>query len=325
MPSPSAPQRPDAIGIGILLMLSSVAVFAVMDMLIKWLGPVYPVGQVIFFRSVFALLPLSYLIWKAGGIGSLRTPRLSPHLFRSLVGLTSMGCFFWSFAVLPLAEVVAIGQAGPIILTALSVPLLKEKVGPRRWAAVIIGFLGVLLITRPGTALFDPRSLVPLAGAFGYALAMVAIRQLSFSEPSHRIVFYFSAFGATLGLLTLPLSWLPWEVRAFGLAATDLAWVTPSLADLALLVLIGILGGCGQILMTRAFSNAPAGLLAPFEYTSLAFAMLFGYLFWGELIDQFTLGGAAIIILSGLYILHRERVVQRRRAAPFSSHQVDRV
>jgi drug/metabolite transporter (DMT)-like permease len=277
-------------------MLLQAFLFSAMDALVKLATVRHPTGQIIFFRNLFALVPLYFFIRQAGGLGILRTQRLGQHILRSLGGIASMFCLFLAYAYLPLADAMAIATAGPIFLTALSVPLLGEHVGWRRWAAVFAGFIGILIITRPGSGVFGVAALLPLAGAFFYALAMVQIRKLSTSEPPARIVFYVTIAAVVLGGASLP-----WQ------------WVTPTPLSLVYLVGIGLVGGFAQMAMTHAFRLAPVAVVAPFDYTALVFATGFGYAIWGQIPDRFVWAGAAIVIASGLYILHRETV--RRRQA----------
>jgi drug/metabolite transporter (DMT)-like permease len=277
-------------------MLLQAFLFSAMDALVKLATVRHPTGQIIFFRNLFALVPLYFFIRQAGGLGILRTQRLGQHILRSLGGIASMFCLFLAYAYMPLADAMAIATAGPIFLTALSVPLLGEHVGWRRWAAVFAGFIGILIITRPGSGVFGVAALLPLAGAFFYALAMVQIRKLSTSEPPARIVFYFTIAAVVLGGASLP-----WQ------------WVTPTPLSLVYLVGIGLVGGFAQMAMTHAFRLAPVAVVAPFDYTALIFATGFGYAIWGQIPDRFVWAGAAIVIASGLYILHRETV--RRRQA----------
>ncbi|MBM3518115.1 MAG: DMT family transporter [Alphaproteobacteria bacterium] len=270
-------------------MLSSVAVFSVMDALVKWLAADYSVAQLMFFRSVFAFVPLGVLAWHSGGPAALRTTRPGGHVLRALIGITAMGLFFLALGLMPLADVVAISFAGPLFLTALSVPLLGERVGIRRWAAVVVGFLGVLVIVRPGPGMFDPVSLVAVGGAVAYGLAMIMVRKLSATESTVAIVFYFTLSCALVSGLALPFT-----------------WVTPPAEDWIALAALGVLGGLGQILMTNAFRRVQAAVVAPLEYTAILFAVALGIVFWNERPDSWTLIGAAVVIACGLYILHRE-------------------
>lgn len=283
---------------GIFMMVLAVFLFACMDALVKWVGQTYPTGQIVFFRNLLAFLPILLFVARDGGLAVLRTSRIGSHLMRGLVGIAAMAAFFAAYAMLPLAEVVAIAMSGPIFMTALSVPLLGEQVGLRRWTAVVVGFAGVLLMTRPGAAALHPGALLALSGAVFYALAMISIRKLSRTEHPTTIVFYFTLFATLAGAASLP----------FG------QWVTPkSLTDLGLLVAVGIVGGFAQFAMTNAFRLAPIAIVAPFDYLALVFAMVLGYVIWSDVPDLWILSGAAVVVASGLYILHREAV--RSRAA----------
>lgn len=285
---------------GIALMVLAVLLFSSMDMLVKLAAETVPIGQILFARNFFAFIPVLWMVRRAGGFAAVRTHSYRGHLFRSLIGMGAMVCFFLSYRALPLGEAVALGSAGTIFMTALSVPLLGERVGPRRWTAVFVGFMGVLVMTRPGMGVFDPGAFYALGGAACYALAMISIRHLSRTESSIAIVFHFTLILTIAGALSLPF-----------------AFKLPNLPELALLVGIGLLGGVAQFAMTGAFRRAPIGLIAPFDYLALVFAMLFGYLVWGDLPDAFLIVGAAIVVASGLYILHREtRLVRARPIDP---------
>ena len=282
---------------GILLMLAAVAVFSTMDALIKHLTEAYSSIQIIFFRNLFAFIPLLPLLLRSGGPALLRTRRLGSHLARAGMGLGAMVCFFTAFALMPLADVVAISLSAPIFITALSVPLLSERVGPRRWAAVLVGFIGVLVMVRPSAAvLSQPAVFLPLAGAVLYALALIAMRKLGATERAPTTVFYFTLACTFMSGLAQPF-----------------VWHTPDALGFVLLVCVGLLGGSAQLLMTQALRIAPAAVVAPFDYSALVFSIGFGFVFWGEVPDRLLLLGAAIVIASGLYILHRETL--RRRQA----------
>lgn len=292
--APAAP-RQDVVR-GILLMLAAVAVFSTMDALIKHLTAGYSPIQIIFFRNLFAFLPILPVLLRGGGIALLRTQRLGSHIVRAAMGFGAMICFFTAFALMPLAEVVAISLSAPIFVTAFSVPLLAERVGPRRWAAVLVGFLGVVVMVRPGSAsLIEPAALLPLTGAVLYALALIAMRKLGTTERAPTTVFYFTLACTVLSGLAQPF-----------------VWRMPDLVDFALLVCVGLLGGSAQLLMTQSLRLAPAVVVAPFDYTALVFSISFGFAFWGEVPDRMLLAGAAIVVASGLYILHRETLRKRQ-------------
>jgi len=293
----------------ILLMNFAVLIFTLMDAVIKGISATYPTGEIIFFRNIFAFLPLLAYAYATVGHIPLKTTRPWGHVARGLAGVSAMFCYFLSYRLLPLSDAIALGLSGPIFLTVLSVPLLGEKVGWRRWSAVTVGFLGVLAMTRPGVGVFDLAALVPLLAAVFYALAMVSIRKLSDSEPSTTIVFYFSAFAACAGLCTIPIGY-------FG---PDYAWVMPrDIGDWGIVLLIGLMGGCGQILITLAFRRAGVSIVAPFDYMALVYGFLLGYFIFSEVPDRYLIVGGLVVVSSGIYIIHRETVVarQNRRAQP---------
>lgn len=272
------------------MMLASVFFFSLMNVLVKILADALPVVEVTFFRSFFALIPVAGIIvaqdgWRA----SLRTERPLGHIWRGMVGITSMSAMFWSFHLLPLGDAVALTFAAPLFLTALSVPILGEKVGIHRWSAVLVGFVGVLIIVKPSGEVFQVGSLVALVAAAGQATAVMTVRQLSRTEPPNTIVFYFT-LSTTVIIGTL----------------VPFVWQTPTPTQWGLLTVMGVLGGCGQLFVTRAYSLAPAAAIAPLNYASLLFAVLSGWLLWGDVPSTSMSIGAAIVASSGLYILHRE-------------------
>ena len=281
---------------GIGLMVMAVGLFAAMDALVKWLAAKFPIIEIIFFRSVFAFAPLVWLIAREGGARALRISRPGLQVLRCIVGMLSMYLYFVAYKLLPLADAFALGFTAPLFMTALSVPLLGERVGIRRWAAVAFGFCGVLVMLRPGGELFTWVALVPVAGAFTYALAMVVIRQLSRRDGTTAIVFWFTLFT-----LVGSAAFLPWT------------WVTPEGEEWLLLGAMGLLGGVAQIAMTRAFATAPVAVVAPFEYTAMLWGVGLGWAVWGTLPDTWTWTGSAILVASGLYILGREAALARGR------------
>ena len=295
---------------GISLMVLSVFLFSSMDAMIKWASRDYPTGQIVFFRNFLAFVPVLLFFWRGGSTMTLWTRRFGGHLLRGIVGVASMFFFFLALGLLPLADAIALGMSGPIFLTALSVPLLRERVGIRRWSAVLVGFAGVLIMVRPGSGVFELKALAALAGAFFYALAMVSIRRLARSEPAGTIVFYFTLFAMAAGLFTLPLA-------IIAPAWID-PWVWPDAGGWTILIAIGLLGGTAQLTLTYAFKLAPVAVIAPFEYGALVFGVGLGYAIWSEVPDRYILLGAAIVVASGLYILYRETKLRRpvREASP---------
>ncbi len=296
--SASEPPTVGSYAPGIGLIVLAVAFFAVMNVLIKFLSATYPTMQIVFFRNLLAFVPLLPFLMRAGGIAALHTRRPFGHGFRSLVGLAAMAGFFYAYGRLPLTDVVSIAFTAPLFMTALSVPLLKETVGVRRWSAVAIGFVGVLIMVRPGSGVFEPAALVALAAAFGVALVFISVRSLSKTEGSATIVFYFTLIGSVVSG-----AFLPWH------------WTTPDALGLLMLVVVGLLGGAAQMCLTHGLRLAPVAVVAPFEYTSLLWAAGFDVALWGRAPAAHTLIGAALVVATGLYILHRETVIARQRTS----------
>lgn len=291
MTGPSLPAaRADNVPLGIGMMLLAVFLFSIMNVLVKTLTAGYSINQVVFFRSVFALLPvLAMLMATPGGFAGLRTRRPLGHLWRGTVGFVAIFLTFWSFGLLPLADAVSITFAAPLIMTALAQPVLGEKVGVHRWSAVLVGFAGVLLIVQPDGHVFTLGALVALSAAFGQAVAMITVRHLSRTEPPVTIVFWLFVLTSTYSGVTLP-----WT------------WQSPTLTDWGLFILTGVVGGGGQLCLTKAFSLAPAGSVSPFNYTQVLWAALFGWILWDHVPADHVVLGAAVVAASGLYILHRE-------------------
>ncbi|MBM3573419.1 MAG: DMT family transporter, partial [Alphaproteobacteria bacterium] len=216
---------------------------------------------------------------------------------RGLFGLSAMFTLVLALSLLPIADVTACIFAAPIFATALSVPILKENVGLRRWSAIMMGFVGVLVIVRPGMEGFQPAILVAIAAALFFAMASNAIRSIAQSEDGLTIVFYFMMLLALVSGFALP----------FG-------WRMPDLVGSILFIGLGLCGGAGQILMTAAYRLAPVAVIMPLEYTTLLWTSLFGYWLWGEVMTAGTIAGAGLVVASGLYIVHREAVLRRARS-----------
>lgn len=283
-------------GRGMALMLLAVGLYSVMDAMVKWLAPDYPTMQLVFFRSLFAFIPLSYFLYRAGSLASLRTRKPLSHVMRALVGIASLSGFFYAYAHMPLANVIAISFAAPLLVTALSVPLLGERVGWRRWSAVLAGFAGVLIMVKPDAGLFDRLAILALSATLLYALVIILVRKMSRTETSLAIVFYYSLASTLVAGAFMPF-----------------IWVTPDGGDWMLLILLGLIGGLAQIAITNAFRLANVAIVAPLDYTHIIWAALFGYFIWGEVPGNTIWIGTAIVMASGVYILHREADLGLRR------------
>jgi len=283
---------------GIGLMASGVALFAMNDALGKWLLVDYSVGELLLIRSVAALILLAPFMRQAGSDAFTRAPRPWLQLLRIVLSTLEVAMFFWAVSYLPLADTVTFYLAGPIYVTALSVVLLGEQVGWRRWLAVLVGFAGVLIALRPSAASITLPALIALLGSMIFAGLMVTTRLLR--ETSNTVL----VAGQLLGTLLLGAVWAP-----FG-------WVTPSPRDFALLCLFGVVSIVALACVARALKFAPASVVAPYQYTFILWAIALGYVVFGDVPDAFTLTGAGIIVGAGLYILWRERSRGREDSVP---------
>ena len=285
----------DRIGLGIAGIVVGMAAVSVMDGLAKWLAEGYPIAELVFFRNLFALPPVFFILWQQrGGLAALKPRWRLGHVIRAIFGLGAIFAFFTGLRHLPLAEAMSIAFAAPLFVTALSVPILGERVGPRRWAAVVVGFLGVLIMTRPGAEAFRPEALYILTAALCYAIAMLVTRRLARSDTTPAIMLSGICISLVVSGLALP----------FG-------WRTPLGLDFWLFVLLGLIGGIGMYCMTQAYRYAPAAVIAPFDYTALVWGTLIGWLVWQELPGANVWLGAAVVIASGLYIIYRETRARR--------------
>ncbi len=275
-----------------MLMLLSVALFSLMDAGLKTLSAHYPPFQVAALRGASSLpLVAAWAIYTAGWRPLFRV-RWSLHLLRGALGIAMMASFVYALKTLPLSTAYSIFFVAPLLISALSVPILREYVGPRRWAAITIGLLGVLVVLRPtGEGVLTVAGLAVLVAAFGYAVSAIAVRVLARTDSTQATTFWLltmMALGA--GALALP-NWVP--LRGEHL------WVIAG---------IGVAGAFGQWAITEAFSRGEASLIAPLEYSALIWGVLLDIALWGVLPDGMTWLGAGIIIASGLYLLRRERV-----------------
>jgi len=291
---------------GIGLKILSVSVFTLMAICIKSAASAVPPGEAVFFRSLFAIpVIVAWLIWQRNLRHGLETDNPMGHLWRGLVGTTAMGLGFTALGLLPLPEVTALGYAAPLLTVIFAAMFLGEQVRIFRLSAVFVGLAGVMIVLSPRltvTSLGETSQLetigamAALLGAVFAALAQVFVRKLVRTEATAAIVFYFSTTAAVLSLATLP----------FG-------WVVPPPRDAALLVAAGVLGGIGQILLTESYRYAPTGVIAPFEDVSMVLALVAGYVLFGEVPTATMLGGAALVVAAGLFIIWRERQLGIRR------------
>ena len=274
--------------LGFLYMFLSVCTFSVMDLLVKWSSD-YPTGEVLFFRGFFGLLPTYFLIPKNKLKTFYTTERSKEHLFRCLMGLMALIAIVVALRELPLAVVVSLSYAAPLFITVLSIFLLSEKVGVFRWLAVIIGFVGVIIIAEPGFKGMNYLYFLPLIFCIGMAFVTITIRKLSTTEPIWLISIFFTITISIAGLATIPMG-----------------WKMPNFQDFILLASIGITGGSANLFLTQSYKLSEVSLVAPLKYLALVFAIFFGYFIWNEIPTIKTLVGASLVVLASLIIFRRE-------------------
>ena len=287
----SAGLRRDRPGLGILLILVSTVFLSSSDVTAKYLAASLPAVEIAWIRNLVFLLIVLPVVLYQGPARVLRTAHPGVQVVRGLALVGSSILFISSLRYLPIAEATATSFAAPLFITALSIPFLGERVGPRRWAATAVGLVGVLIVVRPGTAAFQPASVLPLLAALGWAGAVVATRRTSAGDAALTTLAYSAVIGA--GALTF---------------VAPFVWVPPSWSALALAVFIGCAATTGHWLVVLAFRYADASVLAPFTYTQLLWSTLLGVVAFGAVPDRWTLIGAAVVIASGIYTAHRERV-----------------
>jgi drug/metabolite transporter (DMT)-like permease len=292
----------------VLLKLTSAFMFSVMSALVRYVSDVTPLGQMVFFRSAFGIIPVVVIYaWRRELMTAVRTSRPFGHLGRGAISVFGMFFNFAALARLPIVDVTTITFTSPLITVALAAIFLKERVRIYRWSAVAVGFVGVIVMlwphldlaryTNAATSVAALGALFALISAFTNAGSVIQTRRLTDTETTSSIVFYFSLFCTIGGLLTLP----------FG-------WIVPNWPQLAALVSLGLLGGLSHILLTESYRYAPASLVAPLDYTALFWAFILGYWFFDEVPTATVYVGSAIVAGSGLFVIWRERQLGLERA-----------
>ena len=274
--------------LGFLFMFLSVCSFSVMDLIVKWSAD-YPLGEVLFFRGFFGLIPIFFLIPKKQLKNFYVTKRPFLHFKRCISGLIAIIAIFFALRKLPLATVVSITYAAPIFTTIMSIFFLSEKVGIYRWIAVLVGFIGILIISEPGFNSLNIYYVYPIIFCIGLSYVSITLRQLSTTEPIWLIGFYFSFSIMICSFFTI----------------FD-GWIVPNAKDFFLLSMVGILGGVANLLLTQAYKLSEVSLVTPLRYLALPFAIFFGYLIWNEIPTYKTLSGALLVIFSSIIIFRRE-------------------
>ncbi len=279
---------------GIACMLVSGLVITLNDAVMKSMTAVYPIGEILFIRGFFVIVPIGLLAWRFGGVSQLRVLNVRTQAIRAALTVLSTFLFITSLRYLHLADALAITFTGPLFITALAAPVLGEQVGWRRWAAVGIGFTGVLVMTRPGGEAWRWAALLPLGAAFSGACRDLLTRRMTITETSVSMAGVSAFAVAFCGLATLPLGWR-----------------LPSPADVGMLAGAAMFLGLGQFLLIEAFRLGETVVVAPFKYTNLLWGVIIGFVICSHLPDRWTTLGALLVMAGGLYIFHRETVARR--------------
>ncbi len=269
-------------------MFMSICGFSLMDVIVKW-SVDYPIGQILFFRGFFGIIFYFFVIPKDRLHNFYQTKRPGLHSLRCIAGLIAIVAIFIALRKLPLATVVSISFAAPIFTTIFSIYLLSEKVGIYRWLAVLVGFVGILIIAEPGISELNIYYIFPIIFCLGLSYVAITLRQLSSTEPVWLISFYFSLAITLLSFFTIPYGWM-----------------MPSFNHFLLLSLIGVFGGVSNLWLSQSYKYSEVSLVTPLKYLALVFAIIFGYFIWGEIPTIKTLVGAFLVIVSTLIIFRRE-------------------
>ncbi len=280
-------------------MVASVICFSIMDICVKWLD-YYPVGQVLFLRFFIGFIPIFFIIPRKKLLSFYKTSRPGLHAFRAFTGAAAIIALFIGLRELPLADVVSLTFGGPIFVTVASIFFLSEKVGIKRWSAVFLGFIGMLLIVQPAFIDLNFYYITPIIFCIFFACVAISVRSLSKSEPNYRIAFYFTLLCSLLGLATIFKG----------------DWILPNRIDLGIFIIMGLCGSVANLLLTQSYRLAEASLVTPIKYLSLVFAIVFGFLIWSEIPKLLTLFGALLVITSSLIIFIRENKLKKQIINP---------
>lgn len=295
--------------LGITCVMTGMATGSLMDATIKFLSDDYPLHEIVMARSLVSIVLTLFVVHLEGGLRMLKTSKPLIHLFRGLLIVIANMTFYMAISIMPLAEATALFFVSPLFITALSVPFLGEKVGWRRWAGIFAGFIGVIIMMRPGIETFDIYSFLPVIAAFAYATTQITSRRLGTTEKASVMSFYISltfvviasGFWFAIGDGSVSGKFDPKMEFLFR------AWRLPEMKDAALMIFVGFLVAIVGYMLSQAYRVANASIVAPFEYVTLPLAILWGYLFWGEVPDIQAGVGIMLIAGSGLYIFLREQ------------------
>jgi drug/metabolite transporter (DMT)-like permease len=290
---------------GVLCLVTGIAVFSLQDLIIKLISSAYPLHEAMAIRGIVSLPLLLVMVARSSGLRALQSDRAAALLVRGVIMFSAYTAYYLGLAAIPIAICVSLYFVAPIFVTVLSALVLKEQVGPRRWAAVLLGFIGILIVLRPTTEVFDPASLLPIYGGFAYAVSAVLARRLGARESAPVMAFYANGIYLGAGLLlgaAFSAGGFP-EEHHKSLAFLVRGWSMPGAADLLLLMACGGIAAFGTVLLTQAYRIAEASMVAPYEYTALIWSLIYGWVFWNEFPDAIAWAGIGLVVFSGIYTL----------------------
>ena len=297
--APTASERRDHPFLGVSTFIGNLILMALISAVVKTLSLTYPLSEILLLRFVFAMWFFWVILFSGAGIAALSTKRPLDHAIRSIAGICSLGMFYYAVTVIPIADATALAYSAPIFITLFSIFLLNETIGLRRWLAVIVGFVGVVLVAHPGGVDWNIGFAAAISSAITGAMVVIWLRRLSSSEKSVSIGLYYNSTGT--------LVCMAWVVYS--------GWVLPQADELLILLIFGLMCAAQQWLITISFRYAEASLLAPFEYLAMIFAAIVGYIFWDEIPILTTWLGAGVIAASGLFIfIRKRRLVDQNRS-----------
>ncbi|MGI9462405.1 MAG: DMT family transporter [Aestuariivirgaceae bacterium] len=315
-PLPAQPRVDDSTR-GILFLCAGLFIFSFQDVIIKYLSADYPVHELVFVRGLVATPLLLLLVHYDSGFSSLRTDHVWLHIFRSILMFCSYLFYYLAIAAIPITTAISLFFAAPLFITALAVPFLGEKVGYRRWLGVGAGFIGVLIMLRPGLGVFEPAALLALLSAFTYSCAQLLARRLGLTDSASVMAFYaamvFTYIGGLMGFTIHLTGFAPSDHPSLDFLLKP--WRMPGGLEFAMLMIIGVISAIGFYLLSQAYRVGAANVVAPFEYTAMLWAVILTYMVWGTTPDAYTLLGASIIVAAGIYVLRRERLKLKKPLA----------
>jgi drug/metabolite transporter (DMT)-like permease len=308
------PSHPPRNGIGIAFLVVGIFVFSFQDVIVKWVSGNYPVHQIVFIRSAVALPLVLMIVWYDVGLHALATRRIGLQMLRGFLAFTSYTSYYLALAAMPLADVVAINYSSPLLITLLSMVLLKEKVGMRRIGAVLVGFFGILLVTRPGNGVFEPAALLALLSAVAYGCNSLVARKLGETDSGAVMAFYSTLvyLGVSIGLGAVLWNGAGEGQTHPSLAFISRAWAVPTAFDMLLFVITGVIAAIGFYCFAQAYRMGEANVVAPFEYTGMIWAVILGYVVFAEIPEFTTTTGILLIVAAGLFVIYREMQTKQK-------------